>query len=99
MARLEESEAGNMPAARDWLDRAIGAPPDPSYVCARCGGESPQWQALCPECGGFDALAWQSPPHGPRPVIAQPANAVAPPMLPAPELPSEKLGEAGAARS
>jgi HemY protein len=99
MARLEESEAVNMPAAREWLDRAIGAPPDPSYVCARCGGDSPQWQALCPACGGFDTLAWRIPPSGSRPVIAQPADADAPLMLPAPEMLSGSLGEAGAARS
>ena len=35
MARLEESEDGNAAAARDWLDRAIGAPPDPCYVCGQ----------------------------------------------------------------
>jgi HemY protein len=88
MARLEESESGDMPAARDWLDRAIGAPPDPSYVCSRCGGgESPEWQALCPECGGFDTLLWRSPPSPDRAGIAPMASAGAPLMLPAPEVP------------
>ena len=88
MARLEESESGDMPAARDWLDRAIGAPPDPSYVCSRCGGgESPEWQALCPECGGFDTLLWRSPPSPDRAGIAPLASAGAPLMLPAPEAP------------
>ena len=88
MARLEESESGDMPAARDWLDRAIGAPPDPSYVCSRCGGgESPEWQALCPECGGFDTLLWRSPPSPDRAGIAPLAGAGAPLMLPAPEAP------------
>ncbi len=64
MARLEENESSNMPAeARDWLDRAIGAPRDPSYLCRQCGGgETPEWQALCRDCGGFDTLVWQSPP-------------------------------------
>ena len=98
MAQLEESEAGNMPAARDWLDRAIGAPPDPCYVCTQCGGETPEWQALCPDCGGFDTLAWHSPPSGPRPALTQPASGAAPLMLPAPEMLSGSLGEAGAAR-
>ncbi len=87
MARLEESEAGNMAAARDWLDRAIGAPPDPCYVCSRCSGETPEWQALCRECGEFDTLVWRSPPSGDRAVFAPMANAGAPLMLPAPEAP------------
>jgi len=86
MARLEESESGNMPAARDWLDRAIGAPPDPCYVCRRCGGgETPEWQALCRECGEFDTLVWRSPPSGHRTVIAHLASTSAPLMLPAPD--------------
>ena len=87
MARLEESEAGNMPAARDWLDRAIGAPPDPAYVCRQCGGESPEWDALCRECGGFDTLVWQTPASGDRAVIVPLSSAGAPLMLPAPEMP------------
>jgi HemY protein len=87
MARLEESEAGNMTAARDWLDRAIGAPPDPCYVCSRCSGETPEWQALCRECGEFDTLVWRSPPSGDRAVFAPMASAGAPLMLPAPEAP------------
>jgi len=92
MARLEESEAGNMPAARDWLDRAIGAPPDPAYVCRQCGGESPEWQALCRECDGFDTLVWQTRPSGDRARIAPLAGVGAPLMLSAPEAP----GAAGA---
>jgi HemY protein len=35
MARLEESEPGDPAAARDWRDRAIGAAPDPCYVCSQ----------------------------------------------------------------
>ena len=93
MARLEESEAGNMAASRDWLDRAIGAPPDPCYVCSRCGGRSPEWQALCRECGGFDTLLWQNPPDGERANLS--ANAGAPLMLPALEEP----GAGGVPRS
>jgi len=85
MARLEEEESGNMAAARDWLDRAIGAPPDPSYLCRQCGGgETPEWQALCRDCGGFDTLVWQSPPSGDRAVTLHLASAGAPLMLPAP---------------
>jgi HemY protein len=61
MARLEEGEHPRSGSARDWLDRALGARPDPAYICARCGGESGEWQALCPHCRGFDTLAWRSP--------------------------------------
>jgi HemY protein len=93
MARLEESEAGNAPAARDWLDRAIGAPPDPAYVCTRCGGETLEWVALCPECGGFDRFVWRSPPAGARPLIAQSADAGASLMLPAPDAPGDVPGD------
>jgi len=96
MARLEEMETGDMPAARAWLDRAIGAPPDPCYVCTRCGGgESPEWQALCRECGGFDTLRWRNPPPGAIEGAAPGASAITAPlattgaqlMLPAPEIP------------
>jgi HemY protein len=91
MARLEESEDGNMAAARGWLDRAIGAPPDPCYVCTRCGGgESTEWQALCRECGGFDTLRWQRPPPGASAIGAPMMNAGASLMLPAPAVPGAR---------
>jgi HemY protein len=61
MARLEDSEHPQQGRAREWFDRALVAPPDPAYVCARCGGESPAWQALCGHCHGFDTLAWRAP--------------------------------------
>jgi HemY protein len=61
MARLEEAEHGEPGAGREWLDRAITAPPDPRYHCASCGGESLEWRSLCPHCGAFDALSWRIP--------------------------------------
>jgi HemY protein len=61
MARLEEVEQNDPARMREWLDRAIGAPPDPRYVCASCGGENIEWRSLCPRCGAFDALAWRTP--------------------------------------
>jgi HemY protein len=61
MARLEEAERREPGTAREWLDRAVAAPPDPRYLCASCGGESLEWRSLCPHCGAFDALSWRTP--------------------------------------
>ena len=61
MARLEEAEHGELGPVREWLDRAVGAMPDPRYVCASCGRESLDWRSLCPHCGAFDALSWRTP--------------------------------------
>jgi HemY protein len=61
MARLEEAEHASSGGMRKWLDRAVGAMPDPRYICASCGGESVEWRSLCPHCGSFDTLAWRTP--------------------------------------
>jgi HemY protein len=61
MARLEEAEHGELGPVREWLDRAVGATPDPRYVCTSCGRESLDWRSLCPHCGAFDALSWRTP--------------------------------------
>ncbi len=60
-ARLEEAENGDLGAMREWLDRAVGAKPDPRYVCAACGGEFLEWRSRCPRCGAFDTLSWRTP--------------------------------------
>jgi HemY protein len=79
MARLEEAEHGAGPGAREWLDRAVTAMPDPRYICANCGGESLEWRSLCPHCGSFDALAWRTPawatPGSTLPILAKPPSA------------------------
>ncbi len=79
MARIEESEHSGDGPAREWYDRALTAPSDPAYVCARCGGDNAEWQALCSHCRGFDTLAWREP----KPVSA-PAATIFPPDLPDP---------------
>jgi HemY protein len=61
MAALEEAEHGDGAAARLWLARASEAPPDPLFVCAKCGAEYRDWQPLCARCRAFDSLAWQVP--------------------------------------
>jgi HemY protein len=85
-ARLEEAEHGDLGAMREWLDRAVGAKPDPRYVCAACGGESLEWRSLCPRCGAFDTLSWRTPawavPTAALPIPTEPRAALdlAPPL-------------------
>jgi HemY protein len=87
-ARLEEAEHGDIGAMRTWLDRAVAAMPDLRYICASCGGESPEWRSLCPRCGAFDTLSWGTPARAVAtlPVPAGPGASLdlAPPV---PELP------------
>jgi HemY protein len=61
MARVEDAENEDPMRTREWLNRAVHALPDPRYVCANCGGDSPEWHSLCPLCGAFDTLAWRTP--------------------------------------
>jgi len=86
MARLEDSEHPGEGRAREWLDRALAAVPDPAYLCAQCGGANTEWRALCAHCQGFDTLSWQAS-GGARPVPAPVlADLVAPaPLLPTPD--------------
>jgi HemY protein len=60
MARLEDGEHPQSGSGRDWLGRALAAPPDPAYLCDRCGRASGEWHALCPHCHAFDTLAWRA---------------------------------------
>jgi HemY protein len=85
MARLEDSEPGDPQAARNWLERVAGAPPDPCYVCERCRALSPEWQPVCSHCGGFDTLAWRVPEPGAGENSVLSSAAAAPLMLPMPE--------------
>ncbi len=66
MAELEESENGNMAAARQWLARATTTAPDEAWVCNECGAVAGAWNALCGNCGAFGSLAWQTPPRAVR---------------------------------
>lgn len=95
MARLEEAEHVNQGEMRKWLDRAVSATPDPRYICASCGGESPDWHSLCPHCGGFDTLAWRTPVwSGAAASLPPAAEHIARPELaaaPRPEIPLENI--------
>jgi HemY protein len=83
MARLEESEHPHENRAREWLDRALDAPSDRAYVCARCGAESDGWGALCGQCHSFDAIAWRAPPPVARAIDLEAASLAPPLPLPA----------------
>ncbi|MEE8393458.1 MAG: heme biosynthesis HemY N-terminal domain-containing protein [Rhodospirillales bacterium] len=63
MAELEESEHGDLTAARQWLVRASLADPDPAWVCNSCGNASSEWSVMCAKCSSFDSLDWQTPAH------------------------------------
>lgn len=87
MARIEDSEHPGDARAREWFDRALSAPLDLAYVCARCGNESTDWQALCGHCRGFDTLTWRAPKSPPIPTTTiLPPNLAEPPvLLPSPD--------------
>ena len=64
MARLEESEHGDMALARDWLMRASTGAPDPAWVCTACGHVSGGWIIDCGNCHAFDSFSWRTPSRG-----------------------------------
>lgn len=76
-ARLAEADHNDSMGAREWLLRAAHARPDTGWKCDSCGRLDIRWDALCPECGGFDTLVWETPSYL--------AGVV--PALPAPEQP------------
>ncbi len=63
MARLEESEHGDMARARDWLMRSSLGDPGPAWVCSDCGTVAGEWVIRCGKCKSFDSLSWQMPPR------------------------------------
>jgi HemY protein len=63
MARLEESQHGDMTRTREWLVRASMADPDPMWVCRDCGNAVAEWDILCGKCGSFDSFDWHTPPR------------------------------------
>jgi HemY protein len=86
MARLEEAEHHDPAKAREWYDRALAAPADPAYVCARCGGEHAEWRALCVHCQSFDTLGWRRPGAATAASLPPLVSVAAPaPLLPTPD--------------
>jgi HemY protein len=83
MARLEESEHGDLDKAREWLMKAGEALPDPAWVCGSCGATADEWQPRCGACEAYDGLAWHTPPRVPLrgEVTAEVAGEPAGPVL------------------
>lgn len=59
MADIEEAEAGGEGKVRQWLARALRAPPDPAWVAD--GYVSDKWMPVSPVTGHIDVFEWKMP--------------------------------------
>src|SRR5262249_1981173 len=59
MAELEETQAGDVGRAREWMARALRAPRDGAWIAD--GYVSDQWLPVSPVSGRLDALEWRVP--------------------------------------
>ena len=59
MARLEESEHGDIGRAREWLARAVNAAHDPAWTADGLVAET--WRPVSPATGRVDAFEWRVP--------------------------------------
>jgi HemY protein len=82
MARLERAERNDEGRAREWMARALNAPPDPQWTAD--GYVSDRWLPVSPVTGRIDAFVWRVPlagaitapiiePELPAPVSAAPS--------------------------
>jgi HemY protein len=62
MAELERVERNDVGRAREWLARAVHAPPDPAWTAD--GHVSEHWLPASPVTGRLDALEWRVPVTG-----------------------------------
>src|ERR1700758_220219 len=76
MAKLERAERNDEGRAREWMARALNAPPDPQWTAD--GYVSDRWLPVSPVSGRIDAFVWRVPLTG---AIAAP---LIEPELPAP---------------
>jgi len=81
MAELERLERNDVGRAREWLARAVHAPPDPAWTAD--GHVSDQWLPASPVTGRLDALEWRVPVTGvtSAPVIEPEPTAIVPAPL------------------
>ena len=75
MAKLERTERNDEGRAREWMARALNAPPDPQWTAD--GYVSDRWLPVSPVSGRIDAFQWRVPL----------ARAIAAPII-EPELPA-----------
>ncbi|MCV0394466.1 MAG: heme biosynthesis protein HemY [Rhizobiaceae bacterium] len=59
MADIEEAETGDQGRVRQWLGKAIKAPPDPAWVADGIVAE--RWAPVSPVTGRLDAFEWRQP--------------------------------------
>ena len=82
MAKLERAERNDEGRAREWMARALNAPPDPQWTAD--GYVSDRWLPVSPVSGRIDAFQWRVPltsaiaapiiePELPGPIGAVPA--------------------------
>jgi HemY protein len=76
MAKLERAERNDEGRAREWMARALNAPPDPQWTAD--GYVSDRWLPVSPVSGRIDAFVWRVPLTG---AIAAP---IIEPEFPAP---------------
>jgi HemY protein len=77
MAKLERAERNDEGRAREWMARALNAPPDPQWTAD--GYVADRWLPVSPVTGRIDAFVWRVPLTG----------AIAAPMI-EPELPASE---------
>ena len=77
MAEIEDQESGDEGRSREWLARAVSAPPDPVWTAD--GFTSETWQPFSPASGELDAFRWKVPLEG-LSFDAAPPEATAPPV-------------------
>jgi HemY protein len=83
MAKLERAERNDEGRAREWMARALNAPPDPQWTAD--GYVSDRWLPVSPVSGRIDAFVWRVPLMGAiaapivEPELASAITAAAPP--------------------
>lgn len=60
-AELERQQFQDEVTAREWLMKAAAAPEDPVWFCGSCYDTGNHWQAVCSNCGDFDAYEFGMP--------------------------------------
>ncbi len=61
MATIAHGEGAEQEVVRDWLTKAVSAPPDPLWICNACGHTHLRWNAACEQCDTIDSLEWKRP--------------------------------------